>query len=442
MMRSNLYRAVWRWHFYAGIFVLPFLILLSVTGGLYLFKDEINSRLYDDLLHVEPASARLPASSLVRAVSAYSDGDIVGYMPPWTEDSSARVIVDDGAGNSSFVFVDPYQGSVLGEVSRGQFGNLPLMNLIRQLHSLEQVGWLGNRLIEVVAGWALILVLTGVYLWWPRGRRGGVVSVRRNAGRRSFWRDVHAVTGVFASLLIVFMALTGLPWSGVWGDNLKQVINDAGLGYPPGYWFPVVESTVHMHDTVVPAPWTTEHMPLPSSGNDGNVAIDLDTAIELFDRKGMPPGYAVNMPRGSSGVWSASVIPDKVQQSRTMHLDQYSGELLYDARYSDMGAAARAIEWGISVHTGQQFGRLNQWLMLLTCVAILLMSVAAMIMWWQRRPEGRLGAPSHVSGYRIPRGVLVIPVVVGIIFPLVGLSLLAVLAIEASLPAPLRARFN
>ena len=46
---SALYRAVWRWHFYAGLIVLPFMILIAVTGALYLFKDEINDAF--DLMH-------------------------------------------------------------------------------------------------------------------------------------------------------------------------------------------------------------------------------------------------------------------------------------------------------------------------------------------------------------------------------------------------------
>ncbi|MGX1801745.1 PepSY domain-containing protein, partial [Brevundimonas naejangsanensis] len=37
-MMSGAYRAVWRWHFYAGVLVMPFLMLLTLTGGLYLFK--------------------------------------------------------------------------------------------------------------------------------------------------------------------------------------------------------------------------------------------------------------------------------------------------------------------------------------------------------------------------------------------------------------------
>ena len=42
---SALYRALWRWHFFAGLICAPIVILLAVTGALYLFKDEINDGL-------------------------------------------------------------------------------------------------------------------------------------------------------------------------------------------------------------------------------------------------------------------------------------------------------------------------------------------------------------------------------------------------------------
>ena len=28
-----IYATIWRWHFYAGLFVIPFVLLLAVTGG-------------------------------------------------------------------------------------------------------------------------------------------------------------------------------------------------------------------------------------------------------------------------------------------------------------------------------------------------------------------------------------------------------------------------
>jgi uncharacterized iron-regulated membrane protein len=39
---ARLYGTIWRWHFYAGLFVLPFIIILSITGAIYLFKPQID----------------------------------------------------------------------------------------------------------------------------------------------------------------------------------------------------------------------------------------------------------------------------------------------------------------------------------------------------------------------------------------------------------------
>ena len=57
------YFMVWRWHFYAGLYVIPFMIMLSLTGLVMLFDDEIESIRYHDELTVVPESAALPALS-------------------------------------------------------------------------------------------------------------------------------------------------------------------------------------------------------------------------------------------------------------------------------------------------------------------------------------------------------------------------------------------
>ena len=44
-LSQRLYRAIWRWHFFAGLIAVPFMISLAITGGLYLFNDEIDASL-------------------------------------------------------------------------------------------------------------------------------------------------------------------------------------------------------------------------------------------------------------------------------------------------------------------------------------------------------------------------------------------------------------
>jgi uncharacterized iron-regulated membrane protein len=442
--RTGVYSAIWRWHFYAGLLTLPILVLLAVTGGLYLFKDEITNVVYARLVEVEPGpAAPLPASRIVAAATAAVGGRATAYLPPVASGRSARVYVESGSGAARDVFVDPNSGVVLGDLSRGDYGNLPLMHFVRYLHSLELVGWPGNRLIEIVAGWTLILVVTGVYLWWPRGQSGGVLRVRRAAGPRAFWRDLHAVTGIIAGSVVFFLALTGMPWSGFWGEHFKDAVNAGGLGYPDGYWFPVAESSVPLSDIVTPAPWALTNAPVPESmppaGADTQ-AIGVDRAVATLTALGMSPGYTLAFPTGPAGVYSASVVPDRIAGARVIHLDQYSGAALFDARYADLGAVARLVELGTSLHTGQQLGRANQFVMLAACLAILVMCVAAASMWWKRRPQGSLGAPPLPENWRTPRTILLIAIGFGVLLPLVGLSLLVALVVDVTVMRRLAAR--
>ncbi|WP_374308602.1 PepSY-associated TM helix domain-containing protein [Dongia sp.] len=435
---SPLYRAIWRWHFYAGLLVIPFMILLAVTGGIYLLKDEINGLFYKEYLTVAPQNAAyLPASEIVAKANFALPGTVTAYIPAASADASAIVTIKTEAGKQR-VYMDPYNGAVLGQLDDSGLANTPFMKLVRKIHSLDYFGWLANRIIEIVAGWALILVVTGIYLWWPRGRDVGTFKLRSGTKRRPFWRDLHAVTGLYTGGFIFFLAITGLPWSGFWGDKVNTYANQAGLGYPTGYWDNVPVSTVPMKDAMTQVNWTMENAPMPESTPTGAPAFGLDKAVATFEDLGIHKGFVIDLPQSPEGVYTASVYPDDIDFERIIHLDQYSGKVLFDAGFKDLGAVGKTIEWGVSVHMGQEFGRLNQLLMLAACCAIILMSVSAIVMWWQRRPKGTLGAPRYPSDYRVARGAIAILALMAMLFPLTGLSILIALAIDILLPGSWR----
>lgn len=79
---------------------------------------------------------------------------------------------------------------------------------------------------------------------------------------------------------------------------------------------------------------------------------------------------------------------------------------------------------------GQGFGVANQALLALACLAIVLLCVGAAAMWWKRRPAGVLGVPPLPADRRALRVVVALLVVGGIAFPLVGASLLVMLALD------------
>lgn len=446
---AALYRAVWRWHFIAGLVVLPFVLILAVTGGIYLFKDEINDAAYRPLRFVEVRSETLPPSRITEAALAAHPGTFTAYTPASAPNRSAEVDIVGDDGLSNTIYVDPYDGRVLGALWDGGAAGSPAMHVVRKLHSLEYVGWFGNRLIEAAAGWMVLLVASGIYLWLPRGRKNvGTLRIKATRGR-PWWRDLHAVTGIYTGLFIVFLAMTGLPWSGVWGAKFYDGAYALGLGMPDGYWSNAPQSTVPTRDVVDRAPWIMERQPIPSSqapevgahaghgaqamasgAPEDTMLPTLDTVVATVENLGIVPGYAINVPTTPTGVFTASVYPDDITYERVIHLDRYTGEVLYDAGLADLGTLGRWAEWGISVHMGQEWGLLNQVVLLLACCAMTTLCVSAATMWWKRRPSGALGIPAVPTDWRIPRTLLGMAIMAGIFFPLVGLSMLLLLAVE------------
>lgn len=421
---SDLYRAVWRWHFYAGLLVLPFMITLSITGALYLFRDEIDNWYHADIKRVQvQETQRLAPTAQVAAALDAVPGTPLKYLDPVDPGASTEITIGTDRGKMA-VYVDPYTGIVLGAMP----DRSTLMWTIRTLHSFKYFGTYARYIIEIAAGWSILLVGTGIYLWWPRGQKGGVVSVRGTPQRRVFWRDLHAVTGIFVGFFIVFLAFTGMPWSGVWGAKINEWANGNNFGYPNGVRVNVPMSGQKLND-VSKTSWSLEQAQIPESTAQGT-PITLDTAVATFDRLGLHHGYAVALPQKPEGVFTGSVYPDDLSQQRVVHLDQYSGQPLLDMRYADYGPLGKWLEWGINTHMGQTFGLVNQIVLLAACLAIIMLAVSAAVMWWKRRPAGSLGVPPLPQDRRVFRGLLAILAVGGVIFPLVGASLLVMLALD------------
>lgn len=453
---SALYRRVWRWHFYAGLICLPFLVLMAATGALYLFKQPIEAVLYAPLQQVDPRpGAALDAQTLVQralvAEGATPDA-AVRYTTPAGPGRSAEVGVRTAEGVVA-VYLDPADGRVLGRLPDDD----RLMDVVKHIHSLAIAGTVANHGIEIVAGWTIVLVVSGVFLWWPRGRSGGVLTVRAAPAQRLWWRDVHAVTGAVAAAVILFLAVTGMPWSAFWGEQFGRLATRWGLGTPAYVWGGTPQSQAPLADLTA-VPWSASHTPLPASGaptpapapaptgHEGHAmhaaaqpvqpaleaaSIGLNRALQRLAELDVPAGTPLRLPNGPLGVYSAVQFPDDVRQVRVLHLDRYSGAVLADIGYQDYGVLGRATEWGISLHTGRQFGVLNQVVMLLGCLAIIALAVSAWVMWWKRRPRGMLAAPPRRDGDRAARGAVAVAVLLGVLYPLLGASMLVAGALDA-----------
>ena len=444
---AALYRLVWRWHFYAGLLVAPFMLILSVSGLVYLFNDEINDTFQADKRFVPPSAQSVPLSRIHdAALAGYPGGHVTRLDTPRGPDRSIEVYVVPAQGRPVRVFVDPGSARVLG--SHDYY--YTIIGVADQVHGSLLMGEVGDAMVELAACWGFILVLTGLYLWWPRGQVGfwrALVPRWRSEGR-PFWRSLHGSIGVWTAMLTLFLILTGLPWATIWGGLFRQVTEAAGVGYPTsfrGYGAPASGAPTIGAETGGAAPWTLAEAPAPRSGGHGAHAshgiessvptgapIGLDNFAALLDANGMTAPYRLFLPKGERGVYLAFTYPDQPEGQRSLSVDQYSGRVLSDVSFADYGWAAKAIELGVQLHMGNYFGRLNQLVMAVPCVGLIVLSLTGPWMWWARRPKDQLAAPRLVALPAL-RTAAIISLGLAVVFPLVGASLVVFAVVDALL---------
>ncbi|ANN76319.1 PepSY-associated TM helix domain-containing protein [Bordetella flabilis] len=461
------YRTLWRWHFYAALFVMPFLVVLAITGTVYCFQPQIEPLLYPHLLTVAPVqAARLSDDVLLARAGAAAPAGSLAAAASIDRDParSAEFVFRYPDGEKRSVYVNPYTGQVLGNLSVER----RFMQVDRMIHRKLLIGKPGELIMELAACWTLVMVGTGVALWWPRTAFTwrGTLWPRFSLRGRPLWKSVHAVMGIWLAVGAVAFILTGLPWSGSWGRNLQSLATRVNMGSPPGAWGDTPLRSAIPGQSAHPAlqqdhgdgghhghaaesmpgmvmddlplsqtPWAVGASAVPTSGHEGLAAVPLtlDQVVGIARSRGLVSGYDVALPSGPTGVYTVSYFPADPRDERTLHIDQYGGKVLEDIGYDDYGAISRVVSYGTSLHMGRYFGLANQMLCALISIGLAAMAVTGSVMWWKRRPRNALGAPARLTAPSSLRGWVAGLAFLGAVFPLMGISLLFVWALDAAL---------
>lgn len=84
---TGLFRAFWRWHFYAALIVIPTVLILAITGLIYLFRFQLEPMIHAELMRVTaPADAVATTydEQLTAVQQARPDDAVVSMTEPAT----------------------------------------------------------------------------------------------------------------------------------------------------------------------------------------------------------------------------------------------------------------------------------------------------------------------------------------------------------------------
>jgi uncharacterized iron-regulated membrane protein len=436
--RAALYRLIWRWHFYAGLLCLPVVLLLSVTGAIYLFKPQLEARAEAGVQSLTVTGSALSPNQLIaRAQAAVPGSHFLSYRLPQTPQQAIQIKVSH-AGEALPVYLNPYTGAVLAVPATGT----NLVAIVHDLHGELLLGTPGSIVVELTACWAMVLLLSGLYLGWPRGGRGlaGVLYPRWR--RRTLWRDLHAVSGFWIALLALFLLVTGLPWSTVWGGAFKELRQWQAASEPSQEHS---QEHSHGHSPQLPAlqPPALQLQP-PALQPDWQQS--RQQVVQSWDTQAVPvadlPPAVLARAQALQLAWPAELsVADtrqnqwklsSVTQNRPQRADAWidaRGQVLRLQTFAQRPLPDRIIGIGVAAHEGQLFGGLNQLLGLLTALGLILRGGCGAVRWWRRRPLQGLGAPAAIPGVT-PALPLTLLLILALLLPLLALSLLVIVLLE------------
>ena len=414
--KASLYRMLWRWHFYAGLVCIPFVIWLAATGSVYLFRPQIEAWFDRDVATLNRVGAPATQQQIVDAALAARPGaTLAGIVLPEQANQAARVLVSDH-GARTRIYVHPDTLQILKTQDEGN----TLERAIFRLHGELMMGEAGSLMVELAASWAIVMILTGLYLWWPRNARGlgGVLYPRIGQGPKRFWRDIHAVVGVWVSVFALFLLTSGMPWAMVWGNAFKQVRAFTGTAAISQDWkiSPADEHAEHAAQDAATAAHQHHHMQ----------GATIDTVVAKAQALKLAPPVILAPPTERDPVWWAKSNAQNRPIREDVALSAQTGDPIRRDTFSEKHIIDQIVGVGIAAHEGQLFAPLNQVLGVLTALGLITLCVSAFIMWRRRAPEGVLGAPPPIPDARIGLGFAAIIFVAGLLLPVLGASLIVI----------------
>lgn len=404
-------RSVWRWHFWAGLFTAPVMIVASLTGAVLVFEDDIKLAI-DSSWHLVETSheeERTPLNVLraVAELAAETDEKLSDVYVFGGPSRSVIFVFRDGPFDrrlNTRVAIDPYSSAVLG-VRRDESAVESFMRLTTTLHESLFAGFGGRIIVELTTAWGVVLLISGVALWWPRAWSvvAGVWTIRSGGPSYRVWRDWHTVPSLYVAVVSILVLLSGLFLS-------------SGTGM---VWTAATFLTGGIPEAVIQPPQVEA---------DTVDRIDLDAALEAArGERPEAPLYDIGLPFAATDpvrvVAGSAAEPIGTTYAYT---HPSTGAVLNVVDQGDAPMHGQPLALAYGIHVGGIGGTTTKVLAFVVCVTLIASTTTGLVMWLIRRPTGKFGSPKRPMSTP-SRAFIATAVALGVAMPSFGVSLVAVL---------------
>jgi uncharacterized iron-regulated membrane protein len=349
-------------HLIAGVLAGTVILLMSVTGVLLTYERQILAWADSQYRSVAPTPDATPLSvDMVVGRLRASHPDLIPTGFTLRSDAGAPLTVMAGRRT---VYVDRYTGAMLGEASGG--GVRTLMSELRAWHRWLAVDGNSRPVARAITGWSnfifLFIVMSGVYLWFPRKwawqQVRNVVLFKADARGRARDFNWHNVIGSWCAIPLFIVVLSALPISFGWFNAL--VYRAVGDAPPP----PAGAAAARSADRGNTAPGQGQAAETPTRRADA--AADA-SVVESFDalwaraERHVPGWRTITLRLPASHTAPLAFAIDKGDGGQphlrsTLTLERRTREVVSYEAFSDLPLGRRIRNVMRFAHTGEVLG--------------------------------------------------------------------------------------
>ncbi|ANF50804.1 peptidase [Chryseobacterium glaciei] len=343
-------------HLWFGLSVGLIVFIVSLTGTMYIFKDEIQNQLRQEAIFVkaetitkQPLSIEVlrekvaleinekyPISSVEIPLDKNKSYEFLYYE----KDKKAWNYFDEVKINK-LIYVNQYTGQVLG-IYNEKYDLFPILKAIHWSLLLNS-DW-GKYVVGIPVVLFIIMLITGIILWWPQNKK-------MRKGRFSFdwknvktWKrknyDLHNILGFYASFIALILSLSGIYFAYPWVKNAFNLTLSGSLELPKEKEIKSPDSLLAKNNAIFDL----------TAGESRKLYATSSSFRIPLNRKNKKGKDLKNIPVSVYGEDGKFAIRNQLV------FDKYSGKLLANKPHQQLNNAEKYANANYDIHTGSYFG--------------------------------------------------------------------------------------
>ncbi|WEK68731.1 MAG: PepSY-associated TM helix domain-containing protein [Candidatus Chryseobacterium colombiense] len=369
-------------HLWFGLSVGMIVFIVSLTGTMYVFKDEIQNILRKDAIWVNPETIsqspmsisvlkekvslevkeKFPISSVEIPLDKNKSYEFLYYeknKKGWNYFQEVKI--------NKLVYVNQYTGQILG-IYDEKYDLFPILKAIHW-SLLLKTDW-GKYVVGIPVVLFIIMLFTGIILWWPKNKKTRKSRLSFDWKNVKTWKrknyDLHSILGFYVSFVALLMSLTGIYFSYPWVKNVFNFTLSGSLELPKDKDIKSPDSLLIRTNSIYDI--TTQETKkryqesssfrIPLNGKNKKGKELKNIPVTVYQKDG------------------------RFSERSLIVFDKYSGKILSDKPHQSLTNAEKYANANYDIHTGSYFGLFGKIIWFLAGLLCTSLPVTGFLIWW------------------------------------------------------------